>query len=79
MAIAAKPKRQQADADAFIAGAGKSDISPATEDDDEKVVTTLRVSRKVLRQIDAAAKKRGGISRTAYILFAVAKAMEDNV
>lgn len=72
MAIAAKPKRQS-DAEAFIAGAPR-----AEETEGAKIVTTLRFNPALLKQIDKAAKKRG-VSRSAWIMMAVSRAVEEGL
>ncbi len=79
MAIAAKPRGRQAaipdaKAGAFINGAGKGDISQEAN----KIVTTLRFDPELLKTIDAAAKKRG-VSRTAYVMMAVSRAVEEGL
>lgn len=84
MPITAKPKSKSAaiphdKADAFIAGANpqqSGDISPQTEE--AKIVTTLRFDPELLRQIDKAAKKRG-VSRTAWIMMAASRAVEEGL
>lgn len=74
MAIATKPKRKSADD--FIAGAGVAEANG--EPEDEKQVTTIRISKALLKRIDERAR-RHGISRTAYILMAASKAVEDGL
>jgi hypothetical protein len=77
MAIAAKPKRQrapEAKAESFIAGADKGDISQEAI----KIVTTLRFDAALLKRIDTAARKRG-VSRTAYVMMAVSRAVEEGL
>lgn len=48
---------------------------PLDDDDLPKVVTTLRFDATLLKLLDEAAKKRG-ISRTAYVMIAVSRAVE---
>ena len=82
MAIAQKPKGKPAaipqdKAEAFIAGTGgkrQDDISP----EQGKIVTTLRFDPTLLQQIDQAAKKRG-VSRTAWIMMAASRAVEEGL
>ncbi len=83
MAIAQRPKSKQPTApqdkaEAFIAGATtkQGDISLSAEE--AKIVTTLRFDPALLRQIDAAAKKRG-VSRTAWIMMAASRAVEEGL
>ena len=72
MAIAAKPKRRP-DAEAFIAGASEEEATAGA-----KIVTTLRFDPALLKQIDRAAKKRG-VSRTAWIMMAASRAVEEGL
>lgn len=51
---------------------------PLDEDELPKVITTLRFDAELLRLTDAAAKKRG-ISRTAYVMIAVSRAVESGL
>lgn len=78
MAIGAKPKGSRTaipdKAEAFIAGAAKGDISPGHG----KVVTTLRFDPALLQRIDQAAKRRG-VSRTAWLMMAASRAVEENL
>lgn len=74
MAIATKPKRKSADD--FIAGAAKPE--EAAGEESGKKVTTLRFPQDLLTRIDKAAKHRG-ISRTAFILYAVSRALDEGV
>ncbi len=82
MAIVQKPKAKQSaiprdKAEAFIAGTGgkqQDDISP----EQSKIVTTLRFDPTLLQQIDQAAKKRG-VSRTAWIMMAASRAVEEGL
>ncbi len=78
MPITAKPKTKPATTDkaeTFIAGANAGDIPQQAEG---KVVTTLRFAPELLRKIDQAAKNRG-VSRTAYVMMAVSRAVEDGL
>lgn len=80
MAIAKKPARtatatsptsDERAAEAFIAAAGakgKNRLNP----------TTLRFDPDLLRRIDAAAKRRG-IKRTPWIMYAISRALDDEV
>ncbi len=78
MAIGTKPKSNRPaatdKAEAFIKGAAKDDISP----EQSKIVTTLRFDPTLLQQIDQAAKKRG-VSRTAWIMMAASRAVEEGL
>lgn len=56
----------------------EQNVAAAEAGDDEKIVTTLRISKALLRRIDQRAKWLG-VSRTAYILMAVAKAAESGL
>lgn len=48
---------------------------PQTE---QKIVTTLRFDADLLRLIDIAAKKRG-VSRTAWVMMAASRAVEEGL
>src|SRR3546814_7986241 len=88
MAIARKPNSKhkspmdEAAADAFIAGAAKPKAAPIATEADEagqgaeprKSPVMLRFDRALLAKVDAAAKRRG-ISRSAWIKFAVSRAL----
>jgi hypothetical protein len=74
MAIAKRPNSNQADIDAFIAGA----VPPAVKkpvNDDKRVATVVRVPAGILAKIDAAARSRG-VSRAAFMTMAAARAVE---
>jgi hypothetical protein len=80
MAIAKKPSRSRtheksADpekaAEAFIAGAGGAP-EPA---DSRKTPVMIRFDRDLLKRVDAAAKRRG-ISRSAWVLYTVSRALD---
>jgi hypothetical protein len=70
----ADPDRRAA---AFISGAGVSAPKVATvaEENAGKAVVNMRFDAALLARIDAAAKKQG-ISRTAWLHVAAAKALE---
>src|SRR3546814_18822715 len=80
-----KPKspRDEAAADAFIAGAAKPKAEPMATEADEagqgaeprKSPVMLRFDRALLAKVDAAAKRRG-ISRSAWIQFTVSRALD---
>lgn len=46
------------------------------EDDGNKLITTLRIDRDLLKRLDERAKRRG-ISRSAYLSFAASKALDE--
>ena len=76
MPIGKKPKKQRVTpdreraAEQFIAAAGE----PPAET--RKVMTTLRFDAALLARIDAAAKRRG-VSRSAWILYNLSRALEE--
>ncbi|HRD68310.1 MAG TPA: CopG family transcriptional regulator [Candidatus Competibacter sp.] len=76
MPIGKKPKKQriatdrERAAEQFIAAASE----PAAEP--RKVTTTLRFDAELLARIDAAAKRRG-VSRSAWILYNLSRALEE--
>ena len=76
MPIGKKPKKQRIAADReraaeqFIAAASE----PSAES--HKVTTTLRFDVELLARIDAAAKRRG-VSRSAWILYNLSRALEE--
>ena len=76
MPIGKKPKKQRIAADReraaeqFIAAASE----PSAES--HKVTTTLRFDAELLARIDAAAKRRG-VSRSAWILYNLSRALEE--
>ena len=76
MPIGKKPKKQRITSDReraaeqFIAAANEP---PAVA---RKVMTTLRFDAALLARIDAAAKKRG-VSRSAWILYNLSRALEE--
>ena len=77
MPIGKKPKRQSAPpdqeraAEQFIAAASQPPAEP------HKVTTTLRFDAALLARIDAAAKRRG-VSRSAWILYNLSRALEED-
>lgn len=76
MPIGKKPKKQRIAADReraaeqFIAAASELATEP------RKVTTTLRFDAELLARIDAAAKRRG-VSRSAWILYNLSRALEE--
>jgi hypothetical protein len=75
MPHAVKPVSAQAKAVAFIAGAGGAKAAPVSDEITGKTVVNMRFDANLLRRIDTAAKRQG-ISRTAWLLVAAAKALE---
>lgn len=77
MPIGKKPKKQRITpdreraAEQFIAAAGEPSAEP------RKVTTTLRFDAELLARIDAAAKRRG-VSRSAWILYNLSRALEED-
>ena len=74
MTIGKKPKQPPAPhperaAEHFIAAASQPPVEP------HKVTTTLRFDAALLARIDAAAKRRG-VSRSAWILYNLSRALE---
>jgi hypothetical protein len=90
MAIAKKPPRHLSDikseqpdeqaVEAFIAGAGRGETqkpATATAPEPAKLVpVVVRFPKSLLVRIDAAAKKRA-VNRTAWILYVVSRALEE--
>lgn len=77
MAIAKRPKRNLSDiseerAEAFINGAGKSEIE---ETSTRKKPFLVRMDQELIERIDKAAK-RLGISRAAFIVSSAARELE---
>ena len=76
MPIGKKPKKQriatdrERAAEQFIAAASEPEAEP------RKVTTTLRFDAELLARIDAAAKRRG-VSRSAWILYNLSRALEE--
>jgi uncharacterized protein (DUF1778 family) len=82
MAITARPKGKGADlrqdkAEAFINGAAQKQADDIAQEAN-KIVTTLRFDPNLLKRIDTAAKRRG-VSRTAYVMMAVSRAVEEGL
>lgn len=78
MAIAKNPKRNTPDAtdqqaEAFISGAGQP--AGASQKDQNKKPTMIRIAPDLLERIDRAAK-RLGISRSAFIVSSAAEKLE---
>lgn len=76
MPIGKKPKKQRIAADRERAA--EQFIAAASEPSAElrKVTTTLRFDAELLARIDAAAKRRG-VSRSAWILYNLSRALEE--
>lgn len=74
MAIAKRPNSNQADIDAFIAGAA-APVAKKAANDDKRIATVVRVPAGILAKIDAAAKSRG-VSRAAFMTMAAARAVD---
>lgn len=78
MAIAKKPKVSQVKApdetaaEAFIAGAEK----PAKKG--RRRQTTMRLDAELLSRVDAAARRRG-VSRSAWVSYALSRALDEEV
>jgi hypothetical protein len=70
---AARPANTDQKAEAFISGAGTVKLAPVA--DEGRAVVNMRFDADLLRRIDAAAKRQG-ISRTAWLHVAAAKALE---
>jgi hypothetical protein len=71
MAIARKPQSHQAEIESFIArGAG-----PAAGKDDKRLAAIIRFPPDLLKRVDAAAKARG-VSRAAWVLTVVSRALD---
>ncbi len=77
MPHAVKPASSDEKAAAFISGAGlpRSAPDPAAEPETGKTTVNMRFDAALLRRIDRAAKSQG-ISRTAWLHVAAAKALE---
>jgi hypothetical protein len=73
--LAARPANSDQKAEAFISGAGAARMAPSVDENAGKVVVNMRFDADLLRRIDAAAKRQG-ISRTAWLHVAAAKALE---
>ena len=80
MAIAKKPSRSTTNtqpndpekaAEAFIAGAG----SVPEQADTRKTPVMIRFDRDLLQRVDAAAKRRG-ISRSAWVMYTLSRALD---
>jgi hypothetical protein len=73
---AIKPKYIQADVDDVINRGGKvsTDSKQTTEESDEEIRFTLRISHKLIKKIDKDRQTRiGNVSRNQWILEAVAE------
>ncbi len=86
MAIAKKPSArpvapalaaEDQAASAFISGAGQSAPEPAAPARPRKARVMTQFDAALLRQVDAAAQKRG-ISRSAWIQFVISQALEEH-
>lgn len=74
MAIAKRPGRNRAAAEAFISGAG-SRKAAAAKVDDRRVPVVIRIPGDLLARVDKAAKARG-ISRAAWLCMVASKGIE---
>jgi hypothetical protein len=75
MAIAKRPNSNQADIDAFIAGASPAPRQDNATDADKRIASIIRFPPDMLRKIDAAAKSRG-VSRAAWVTMVASKALD---
>jgi hypothetical protein len=71
----ARPANTDQKAEAFISGAGTAKLAPVADENTGRAVVNMRFDADLLRRIDAAAKRQG-ISRTAWLHVAAAKALE---
>ena len=81
MAIVKKPKVGQVKVpnetavEAFIAGAEKLSAPPERS---RRKQTTMRLDSELLSRVDAAAKRRG-VSRSAWVSYALSRALDEEV